>query len=196
MAFRAGSGPRNIELASAVANAGRGGGVERTRRQSQHPHGYLSAWHELDPPAARAAIDAATNDVGLIQWVPQLESAVGLNGSSVERLTRALAAGAPAWAFSTLSWGRLTDAMSPPDLAGVLSSLAAAPDGWAVAVDVLSMRLRWETGDREKLCSLLTLGRSLLLRLNRVPRRPKDLITTFLYWLRHAGGSRGRGRGD
>lgn len=125
--------------------------------------GYLSVWQELDPLGARRAIDAAIDDVSLRQWVPQLEAAIGLDGSSVERLTRALAAGAPAWAFRILSSGRLTDAMSPPDLANLLSALAAAPDGWAVAVDVLSMRLRSETGDHTSFNSLLSLGRTLLL---------------------------------
>jgi hypothetical protein len=125
--------------------------------------GYLSVWQEMDSTAVRAVVDRSINDARLTQWLPQLEIAVGLDGSSVGRFHRALAAGAPPWAFRVLSFGRLTDAISPVDLSGLLSSLAAAPDGWAVAVDILAMRLRSDLGDHADVGSLLSLGRTLLL---------------------------------
>lgn len=137
--------------------------------------GYISAWIELDPDAGRAVLEDAVRDPTLVRWLPQLEAAAGLDGFSADRLLRALAAGAPVWAFRILVFGRLTDAMSAADLSSLLSAIAAAPDGWAVAIDILAMRLGSDGGDRTNFDLLLDLGRDLLSKIDLTRQSHKHL---------------------
>ena len=143
--------------------------VERSRVSETNPTslmGYLSGWHQFDPVAARTVVDHAISDPRLTRWVPQLEIAVGFDDSSIGRLQRALAAGAPAGAFRILSLGRLTDAIRPSDLSAFLDCLAASKDGWVVAIDILAMRLRSDSGTHGDVSSLFHLGRTLLLQID------------------------------
>ena len=128
--------------------------------------GYLSGWNGIDPTAARAMVDQSISDPRLVELVPQLEIAIGFDELSIARLQRALDAGATARAFWSLSGGRLTDAIPSPDLSGFLNSLAAAEDGWPVAIDILAMRLGTDNGTQDDLGSLIDLGRTLLPRID------------------------------
>lgn len=141
--------------------------------------GYLSVWKELDPDAVERVLEDAVNNPKLLRWLPELEAAAGFDGSSVDRLRRALVAGAPVWAFQVLKFGRLTDEIATVDLTNLLSAIAAAPNGWAVAVDILAMRLFSDAGDRTNFDVLYRLGRDLLLKVDPTQesskRRDHDL---------------------
>jgi hypothetical protein len=128
--------------------------------------GYLSVWNELDPNAGRTVLEDAVDNPKLKRWFPQLEAAAGLDSCSAGRLHRALAAGAPVWAFRILVWGGLTNAISTVDLSDLLSAIAKAPDGWAVAVNILAMRLNSDAGDRTNFDRLLEVGCDLLLEVD------------------------------
>lgn len=157
-----------LKLVDAIASAG-------DDANSGALLGYLSAWRELDPDAVRSVLDAAVNNPKLIRRVPELEAAAGLDGSSAERLHRALAAGTPVWAFKILVLGRLTDSISTVDLSSLVSAIATAPDGWEIAVDILAMRLRSDAGDRTNFDLLLELGRDLLLKVDTTRKSHKQM---------------------
>lgn len=137
--------------------------------------GFLSIWRESDPAAGRAVLEDALRNTKLIKLSPQLEVASGFDGSSADRLNRALASGAPASAFRILALGRLTDAIPTVELSRLLSAIAAAPNGWAVAVDILAMRLSSDGGDRTNLEQIYDVGRGLLLNLELSDKSVKQL---------------------
>ena len=65
---------------------------------------------------------------------------IGTEGAA--RLKRSVALGkAPITAFRFLGWGRAADALSGADLKELLFAIAAPPQGYAIATDILSMRL-------------------------------------------------------
>jgi hypothetical protein len=103
--------------------------------------GFLLGLSTVDAALTEALLDEAVDHDTLAEWFPALQTSVPISKAGAERLKRAVALGmAKAGAFSFLGWGRPTDAVSGQDLKELLLALAKMPDGYKVAIDILSMR--------------------------------------------------------
>ncbi|MBX7244192.1 MAG: ATP-binding protein [Candidatus Sumerlaeaceae bacterium] len=101
----------------------------------------------------RALVDAllrnAIRDPILAPVFPFLQLSVGVDQAGVQRLLDSIGyAVAPAQAYSPLAYGRTTEAMAACDLSRILLGIAALPDGWMTAVEILSMHFHGQPGDQ------------------------------------------------
>jgi hypothetical protein len=127
--------------------------------------GFLQGSHSIDAEFTESVLDAALEHETLSVWFPVLQTSVGITISGVARLKKAVASGkAPEHAFRHLAWGRASDALSGADLKELVLAIAAKPDkGYAIATDILSMRLH--SDDDKKVAhppELVDAGRELL----------------------------------
>jgi len=155
--------------------AGLAATVERTRNV-QILFGFLNAAHEKDPQLADAFLDDAVQDETLAAWYPMLQGAVRIDKRGVDRLKSSLALGkTPIARYQSLAWGRATDPISGQDLKELVLTIAAKPDGFGVAVEILQMRLH---SDKEKnqghAPETIVAGRELLRRLTFTMKNDRE----------------------
>lgn len=143
------------------------GQIPPERRDVQVLRGFLAELWEQDRGVAQDLLDAALDEPTLVPFVPVLHSAVQLDARGVERLKRALKADqVPIWMYRNLALGRTTDQLAGADLADLLQLIADKPDGFEVALNVLSMRLYSDrSAQRQHEPELLDAGRELLRRI-------------------------------
>lgn len=104
--------------------------------------GFLGQAVVLDPVVTNQFLDEAVDDPLLARFFVYLQNAVPIDGVGASRLKAALAHGVvTARDFAILSRGRATDPIPSADLRDLLLELADQPDGYAVAVEILFMRL-------------------------------------------------------
>ena len=119
--------------------------LEATDKASQNIQilgGFLSALHAKNPQLADALLDDAVQNATLAAWYPTLQTAIAIDGGSVDRLKRSLALGnTPIERYESLAWGRATDPISAQDLRELLLAIAAKPNGFNPALEILGMRL-------------------------------------------------------
>jgi hypothetical protein len=126
--------------------------------------GYLKGLSQVDAALCDTLLEEAVTDATLAPWFPVLQTAVALDGRAVARLRRSFADGnAPAGEFVYLSMGRATDPLSSAEVADVLRALMGKPDGFAPALQILSMRIHCDR-DAKRLTGpeLIAVGRELL----------------------------------
>jgi hypothetical protein len=99
-------------------------------------------------------------------WYPLLEAATKINGSGVQRLMRALDHGkAHMAAYHSLAYGRASDTIPANDLGALVMKIAAMPEGFDAAVEILYMRLHSEKDWKDGYCQeTLDAGRQLMRR--------------------------------
>ena len=102
----------------------------------------------------------------MLEFLPVLHSAVGLDERGIERLERALATGqVPVWRYQTLAGGRATDHLAGGVLKDLLLQIADQSNGFDVALEILFMRLHSDhSAQRAYEPELLEAGRLLLPR--------------------------------
>lgn len=137
------------------------------QRGVQVLRGFLAKLWEQDRDIAQDLLDAALDQPALIAFVPVLHSAVQLDARGVERLKQALNSDqVPVWMYRNLALGRTTDQLGAGDLRDLLQLIADKPDGFEIALNVLSMRLYSDRStQRQHEPELLEAGRELLRRI-------------------------------
>jgi hypothetical protein len=144
-------------------------GLERIAPQQRNVQvllGFLAELWEQDRDLAQQLLDSALDHAALLVFLPVLHSAVGLDERGVERLKQALtAAQVPVRMFRNLALGRTTDHVAGGLLKDLLLLIANQPDGFDVALEILSMRLFSDRSTRGKYePELLEAGRELIQR--------------------------------
>jgi len=134
--------------------------------------GFLNGLQDRDKAAVQALLDEAVVDATLGRWLPRLQSSVMIDEQGVKRLRRALNIGkAPVSEFFTLVYGGACEPISGPAFRDLMLSVSAKPDGNAVALEILSMRLHSDgTAKRKPLPETIEAGRELLAQ-HRFERR-------------------------
>lgn len=128
--------------------------------------GFLAELWEKHRDLANQLLDSALDQPALVVFLPVLHSAIELDEYGVERLKQTLSAGqVPIHMYSNLRVGRTTNDLSGEALKELLLLIADQPDGFDVAVDILSMRLDADnSAQREHGQEILEAGRQLLRR--------------------------------
>ncbi len=104
--------------------------------------GFLNALHSENPELANVLLDDAVENEPLARWFPMLQTAVPIDEQGVVRLMHSLALGkAPMWAYRNLAFGRATDSISGQALNELVLAIAAKPDGFDPAIEILYMRI-------------------------------------------------------
>lgn len=153
------------------------GQVSQEKRNTRVLRGFLSELGARDPDLTKPLLDSVFDQPSLMQFFPELQSAIPLDEFGVQRLTRALQSGlVPVQMFRSLTLGRATDHIAGVDLKDLLLLIAEQPDGFSVAVEILSMRYFSDrTSQREHDSELLKVSRELLRRFRFSFRAGNDL---------------------
>jgi hypothetical protein len=116
--------------------------VPEGERNIQALRNFLNVTATRNPEAANDILDAAVGDPILGPWFPDLQTAIQIDQRGVKRLETAIQLGlAPSWSYSNLSYGPSSDVLPTADLRRLLTGISTLPNGYDVAVQVLSMRL-------------------------------------------------------
>lgn len=155
--------------------------VASEQRDVQVLCGFLAELWEKNRGIAQHLLNSVPKQPQLLVFLPKLLTAVGLNEHSVDQLKRALTAGkVPVQMFLHFAYGRVTDHLAGGVLKDLLVLIADQPDGFDVALEVLSMRLFSDrSAKRELEPELMETGRELLQRIefrkNNNQRRDRQL---------------------
>jgi hypothetical protein len=126
--------------------------------------GLLIGINRDDHSLCDEMLEEALNHDTLGSWFPALQTSVPISGAGADRLKRAITLGkASINSFQFLGWGRSSDPLTGKDLSEIILTIADQKDGFAVAIDVLSMRLHSD-GDQKMMHppELVDAGRTLL----------------------------------
>lgn len=136
------------------------------QRNVQVFRGFLAEVWEQDRAVMQSLLDSALDQPALLAFFPILHSVVELDENGVDRLKRALSTGqVPIWEYRNLAIGRTTDHLSGDVLKGFLLHIADHPDGFDVALEILSMRMFSDRSTQRKHeHGLLEAGQELLRR--------------------------------
>lgn len=140
------------------------GQLSLDRRDTRVLRGFLSELWTRNPRLTGAILDSVFDQPFLVPLVPELQSAIQLDELGVKRMKLALQSGlVPVQMFRTLTYGLATNHTAVVDLKDLLLSIAEHPDGFSVAVEILSMRYSSDrVSQREHDSELLEAGRELL----------------------------------
>ena len=130
--------------------------------------GFLDAISQTNPEIAEQILNLAVTDEILSVGFPLLQFSVKIDELGVKRLKQSLNNGlAPVWPYRYLGWGRRHESINDGDLCDLLRMLASKPNGLAIAVDILQMRLH-ENKDEKSPCSkvITSLGQELLVQVD------------------------------
>ncbi|MBX5084256.1 hypothetical protein HJB56_16040 [Rhizobium lentis] len=104
--------------------------------------GVLQGWQEAHAASLNAFLDDAVLDPVWGEWLPELQSVVGLEGDGIQRILKGLRAGiAPHWQYRYISTGGLPDTLAPDEIEALANSISDIDHGSAVAIDLLGMAI-------------------------------------------------------
>jgi len=128
--------------------------------------GFISGLHQKNQLLAGSLLDEAIEDDLLGEWYPVLEAAVGtIDALGLRRLIRSLEFGrAPIRLYRVLEGGGATHGLTGPDFNKLLLRISDPPDGVAIAMEILFMRLSFNR-DRSSPDELVEIGCELMRRL-------------------------------
>ena len=128
--------------------------------------GFLSGLHQKNQLLAGSLLDEVIEDDRLGEWYPVLEAAAGtIDALGLRRLIRSLEFGrAPIRSYRALEGGGVTHRLTGPDFNKLLLRISDHPDGVAVAMEILFMRLSFNR-DRSSPDELVEIGCELMRRL-------------------------------
>lgn len=137
--------------------------VPHPGRRSQILAGFIAGAQPRDPAFVSRALEALIGDAALAGELPALQAQAALDTAGVERLLRAIDAGAvTAIELSTLSTGVVRE-IADADLVRLLDATAGLDGGHGVALDILSMRFFVAKPDGPPITApLVELGRRVL----------------------------------
>lgn len=137
---------------------------------------FLNALHAKNPQLTDTLLDDAAQNDTLAAWYPVLQTAVSIDAMGVDRIRRSLALGrTPVGRYEIFAWGGAPDQLSGQDLKELVLTIAAKPNGFETAVEILGMRLY--SDDRKKQehkPELLAAGRELLRQLTFTKRNQRE----------------------
>lgn len=142
--------------------------VAASQRKDIVLSGFVNAIWQTNPEMAEQVLNAAVSDEILGVCFPQLQMAVEIDERGVERLKQSLKNGlAPVWTYHYLGWGQRHTSISDDNLCDLLKMIASKPDGFAIAIDVLQMRLHRNKNEKCPCSSVITsLGQELLVQIS------------------------------
>jgi hypothetical protein len=115
--------------------------VEPEGRRLHLPMGFLVELQEHEPLLVGCILDDAIADATLAPHFAQLQAAVPVDKAGVQRLRLSLDLGlAPLATFERLAYERATDTIDCDDLVELIEAIARRPDGYLIAVHILSLR--------------------------------------------------------
>lgn len=128
--------------------------------------GYLSGLHQKNQLLAGSLLDEVIEDDLLGEWYPLLEAAAGtIDALGLRRLIRSLEFGrAPIRLYRVLEGGGVTHDLTGPHFNTLLLRISDHPDGVAIAMEILFMRLSFNR-DRSSPDELVEIGCELMRRL-------------------------------
>jgi hypothetical protein len=107
--------------------------------------GFLEGLRRKDSSLADELLERAVEDEIFGFCYPALEAAADIDSRGAKRLMRSLELGkAPVRMFNALVFGGVTKPIPPREMRILILELAAKPDGFEVAMEVLYMRLHGE----------------------------------------------------
>jgi hypothetical protein len=125
--------------------------------------GFLAELWKRDHDLVHSILDAMLATPDLAAFVPLLQTAVDIDKRGMGRLERALLTGVPVRMYRFLAYGRVTDRAPAGPLKDLLLLIAGQPDGFDVALEILSMRFHSDRSDqRDHEPELLLAGAGLL----------------------------------
>lgn len=141
-------------------------GVAPAERRIQVLLGFLAGVCERDRGLLHDLLDSLFDEPSLLEFLPALNSAGGLDDRGVGRLMRLLeTGGVPLETFRDLAYGRATDHLGGAVLSGLLLKIAGHPGGFGVALEILFMQLMADSSSgRGHQIDVLEAGRELLRR--------------------------------
>lgn len=106
--------------------------------------GFLNGLRERNPELTNTLLDEAVEHEGLAKWYPTLETGCAVSKKGVDRLIRSLKLG-KAWigTYHSLVSGGVSHQISGEDFNRLLLEIAEKPDGLAISMEILNMRLRF-----------------------------------------------------
>jgi hypothetical protein len=117
--------------------------INQNQRNCNLLCGFLNAISLTYPEITEQILNEAVVDEILAVCFPQVQTTVKINEQGVERLKLSLNNNlAPVWTYRYLAYGRAHESINDENLCDLLRLLISKPDGLAVAVDILQMRLR------------------------------------------------------
>jgi hypothetical protein len=120
--------------------------TEKKVRNSLVLSGFLEGMNTRDSAHVDRLLNEALTDDVLAANFPSLQRSVPIDSRGAARLMKALDT-APAWQFKVLAWGGVSVSIPGADFRTLLRGIAAKPDGFWVAAEILDMRL---FADRDK----------------------------------------------
>jgi hypothetical protein len=124
--------------------------TEEKSRNTGALAGLLMGINRDDPSLCDELLEEALNHEALGTWFLALQTSVPISEAGADRLKRAVALGkASINSFQFLGWGRSSDLLTGKDLSEIILAIADQKDGFAVAMDVLSMRFQYD-GDQNR----------------------------------------------
>lgn len=155
------------------------------QRGIQVLRGFCAGIFARDPELFNQILDDALSQPSLSLWIPVLQLSAPLDERACARLLRTMENPAtPAWVFQHLMYGGVTKTVDDVALSQLLRRLSMKPDGTAVAVEILSMRIHNESEPPSLTLSSLAYslieGIPLVGKNNRLDYSLKRLIEHFL----------------
>lgn len=138
--------------------------LSQEQRSLQVLRGFIAELWDQDRDLAHQFLDTVSDVPALLVSLPELHSAVELDDRGVVRLKRALRSGkVPVSKYQALAGGRVLDYLESGVFKDFLQLIANQPDGFNVALEILSMRLYSDRSKhREHAPELLEAGQDLL----------------------------------
>lgn len=126
--------------------------------------GFLNAISEKNTNLSEELLNEATTDKVIGVAYPWLQTSVKIDAHGVERLKRSLEFGAaPIWAYRNLGYGRVHESIDDSALCVLLRLIYSKPEGTAIAVEILRMRLHKQSESTELSDSIVSVGQEMLL---------------------------------
>ncbi len=145
-------------------------GLERADSQSPDGEvlrGFIAEVWERDRPMAESMLDSVVGRPAVAAFTPAFHSAIELDERGVERIKTSVSQGhASVWHCRSLAYGPATDRMGG-SFKDLVLFVADQPDGFPIALEILSMRLHSDTAAKQSHSpAVLEAGRDLLRRVS------------------------------
>ena len=126
--------------------------------------GFVDGLYQVNQDLAVCLLDVSLQHDLLSRYFPLLQAGGPIDDLALDRLIRSLESGvAPPSMFERLAWGRSLDQLPGLDLKRLVTLLAAKPEGYEPALEIVAMRLFADSQDkREHDASVIETGRLLL----------------------------------
>jgi hypothetical protein len=141
-------------------------------RRIQVLGGFLSALNAKQPDLVNRLLDEAVENDVLGPWYPFLQTVMDIDQAGLNRLMRSLdLRKALIWTYRNLGGGGATHNLSGRDFNKLLLRIAAEPEGLQIALDILRMRVLFESRRNSSAAELIYIGCELMRNIGFTNRR-------------------------